>query len=262
MAWLWANTNLSWVGYYLAGAPNLFHSVSQWEGNCKTLINQGWRIAPVWVGYQDPGTLGQQVVPNFLAQDATLGVSDGNLAVAALKADGFGPGSVAYLDIETSTASAQEQRYARSWCATLAASGYGAGIYCPANTAAAYHTLDPNAPIWVAKYYSPSNSAYVQTSDNILPSYDPGLQSTNASAWQYEQGFDSKLPGGWSITIGGSKFGLDLDSGQPVTQLTSPAFLSAVQDGYISGATVFADANGKANLMRARSWLRPTLMGI
>jgi hypothetical protein len=101
MAWLWANTNASWVGYYLFGAPN--RGTSPWKGKRSTLASQGWKIAPIWVSYQDPNTPDQTNVPDSPEQDDTLVVSDANLALHNLFVEGFDPGSAViprYRDIQ------------------------------------------------------------------------------------------------------------------------------------------------------------------
>jgi len=54
MAWLKANTNLVWCGYYLAPAPS--HRDTSWMGTRATLLAQGWGIAPVYLSSRRRGT--------------------------------------------------------------------------------------------------------------------------------------------------------------------------------------------------------------
>ena len=50
MAWLKANTNLVWCGYYFGVAPS--HSGTSWMGKRAHLVGAGWGIAPIYVGEQ------------------------------------------------------------------------------------------------------------------------------------------------------------------------------------------------------------------
>jgi len=61
MAWLKANTNLVWCGYYLAPAPS--HRDTSWMGTRATLLAQGWGIAPVYLGQQTTGPGSHNVSP-------------------------------------------------------------------------------------------------------------------------------------------------------------------------------------------------------
>jgi hypothetical protein len=53
MAWLKANTNLVWCGYYLAPAPS--HHDTSWMGTRAALAAAGWGVAPVYLGQQITG---------------------------------------------------------------------------------------------------------------------------------------------------------------------------------------------------------------
>ncbi|WP_223879189.1 glycoside hydrolase domain-containing protein [Chitinimonas arctica] len=92
MAWLKANTNLVWCGYYLAPAPS--HPGTSWMGQRAALQAAGWGIAPVYVGQQLSSQPGSHTVT------AAQGTIDGNQAAALLQTDGFGPGRWVYLDLE------------------------------------------------------------------------------------------------------------------------------------------------------------------
>src|SRR5579859_4599496 len=83
MAWLRANTNFVWCGYYLAPAPS--HRDTSWMGNRATLSSQGWGIAPVYLGQQITG-------PGSHNPSAAQGATDGNDAADLMDGDGFQPG--------------------------------------------------------------------------------------------------------------------------------------------------------------------------
>src|SRR2546423_1700560 len=89
-----ANTNLAWVGDYLA-SPN--HSSTSWAGQLAALSASGWSVSPIYVGQQDP-----VFAPSTQNRNATSsqGATDGN--DAALKAfnEGFAAGTIIYLDVE------------------------------------------------------------------------------------------------------------------------------------------------------------------
>src|ERR1700755_3469138 len=91
MAWLKANTNLVWCGYYLAPAPS--HHDTSWMGARAALVAQGWGIAPVYLGQQTPA-------PGSHNPSVGQGTTDGNNAAKLMTGEGFAPGSCVYLDLE------------------------------------------------------------------------------------------------------------------------------------------------------------------
>jgi putative Ig domain-containing protein/glycoside hydrolase-like protein/cadherin domain-containing protein/HYR domain-containing protein len=256
MAWLWANTNLSWTGYYLPGGPNLTNNHrSEWQAKLDTLATQGWTSVAIWVGYQDPGssaalsTPGHTVKLSELPLDLTkagdVGVKDAKDAINAAIVEGFAPGSVIYLDIEWSGATPQEQVYLENWANTLSLGGYVAGIYCPTSAADPYHEILPNAPIWVTHPLSSASEAFVPNDTTIFPEYEP--ESPVASAWQYEFGAGTSIA--FTINVRGANYQPDLDSGNPVPTTSDHLWLvGTAAEGYLEGATVFQDANGNDKL--------------
>ena len=49
LSWLWANTNISWLGYYLAPAPAHCTDLSWMSYSYQTLHQQqGWNVAPLY----------------------------------------------------------------------------------------------------------------------------------------------------------------------------------------------------------------------
>ena len=86
MAWLKQNTNLTWVGYYLYPAPsrnaqNINPADNSWMGHYAALTQQGWTVASIYVGEQDPTS-----APGSLSTNPTSskGVTDGNTAASLL----------------------------------------------------------------------------------------------------------------------------------------------------------------------------------
>src|SRR5579863_9317386 len=75
LAWLKANTNLGWCGYYLGPAPR--HPDARWMGQRAALQSAGWGIAPIYVGLQLGGR-GSHIVTQ------AQGAIDGSDAVAKM----------------------------------------------------------------------------------------------------------------------------------------------------------------------------------
>ncbi len=195
MAWLRQNSNLAWVGYYLYPAPSrnvASNGGSSWMGHFFTLAAQGWAVAPIYIGEQDPAHESQD--PGNSSNPSTAkGMADGNSAetnylglansaVPLLIQEGFPIGTTVYLDIETSGAQSQpELDYISAWCSAVRAAGYIPGIYCLASAFASIATVEPNAPFWIANPINPSPGG------TPFPTMDPsGSGVSSATAWQYQ----------------------------------------------------------------------------
>jgi hypothetical protein len=121
MAWLKANTNLVWCGYYFGPAPS--HSGTSWMGKRANLVAAGWGIAPLYVG--------EQVIPPG-SQDpsATKGTTDGREAVTFMANEGFAPESCVFLDLEDGSLPQRLSDYTASWIKAVADGGFQPGVYC------------------------------------------------------------------------------------------------------------------------------------
>jgi Ca2+-binding RTX toxin-like protein len=223
MSWLLQHTDLEWVGYYLYPAPsrNVSHGSGSWTGHYSTLVTQGWKIAPIYVGEQDPN-LADPAADLSTNPSAAKGVADGNSAetnsaglpdsaVPLLLADHVPTGTVVYLDIETYGAqSAAELSYIQSWCSAVAAAGYVPGIYCLAGggTQASIAAVEPNVPYWISDPTNPSPPG------TPFPTPDPsGSGVGSAVAWQYETNPNYHISIPTSVLASGS-LQVDLDSAQ------------------------------------------------
>ena len=113
LAWLKANSNLTWCGCYLAPAPS--HGDTGWMGRRAALAAAGWGIAPIYVGQQLAG-------PGSHAVTTAHGAIDGAAAAALMAGEGFAPGSYVYLDLEDG-APFQPPRtdYVTAWAAAVRA---------------------------------------------------------------------------------------------------------------------------------------------
>lgn len=126
MAWLKAHSNLSWCGYYLSPAPNLYPPANSWRGRRAALAGH-WGFAPVYVGQQVRH--GASAVSAIL--DYRQGCIDALEAVDDAIRDGFPPGTCLFLDWEDGGPLSSESRdYAGGWLRTVKSRGYAPGLYC------------------------------------------------------------------------------------------------------------------------------------
>jgi len=176
IAWLKANTNLVWCGYYLAPAPS--HQSASWMGNRAALVAAGWGIAPLYVGRQITG-------PGARSPNAQNGTDDGNNAVQLLSSEGFPANTAVYLDLENGPPLTSDQEdYIANWCTQIRAGAYTPGIYCSHLLAETVHNLQTDAQIWAFKVTTtaphPGPAPY--------PTLDPaGCGYPGARAWQLGQ---------------------------------------------------------------------------
>jgi hypothetical protein len=214
MEWLIDHTDMRWVGYYLYPAPSrnvASNGGSSWMGNFATLAGQGWRVAPIYIGEQDPTHAGEDPNdshdPSSTFTSPTLGTiskgtADGNsdelsssssgrlpnAAVSLLQdilhngKDAFPIGTTVYLDVETSgTQSTAELNYIKDWCTAVASGGYNPGIYCLRSAYASIQAIEPTVPYWIA---NPNSDP--RTTGPQFPTLDPaGSGVAGAAAWQY-----------------------------------------------------------------------------
>jgi hypothetical protein len=198
MAWLKADTNLSFVGFYLAPAPS--RPTSDWMGRRGTLAAQGWGFAPVYVGQQEATQPGQHVLT------APQGAIDAQDAVSLMNVEAFPRGSVVYLDIEQGGAeSAATQAYSCAWIDAVNADGsYHPAVYCSHTTAPSLLALRPGTQLWVW------NIAGAVPGPNYppnLPANNPSVSGVpSATVLQYAQNVSIDLHNGPT-----AKLGLDLD---------------------------------------------------
>ncbi|MCG2673262.1 pre-peptidase C-terminal domain-containing protein, partial [Bradyrhizobium sp. GCM10023182] len=214
MAWLFANTNLREVGYYLGkkidstdlpgiiaeGQTQHGSNVSNtndfsWMGTHDALVAQGWKIAPIFVGQQDPTYVTNNGLSLYDVPTQAMGTIDGDEAAKLLTGQGFQGNSntVVYLDWENGgSISSDEAQYFVAWSAEISAAGYLPGIYSPYSAApsiqSALTQAGYSALFWAANVNDdlahPSN---YQPSGNTFLTSDPttGSAFSDATGWQY-----------------------------------------------------------------------------
>ena len=158
MEQLYENTPLSYVGFYLAPAPN--HPDASWMGKLAVLRDQGWGVLPAYVGLQQQNekdangndikfNLIDQANINHATQQGTDNAQDAlQLAgIAALEA-----GACIFLDIESSVRLSDNTfAYVSAWVAGVQQGGYQPALYCPVGRADELHGAQPGVPIWVSR---------------------------------------------------------------------------------------------------------------
>lgn len=175
MAWLRANTNLVWAGFYLAPAPS--HPDASWM-NADDADLEGWGFAPIYLGQETTG-------PGSHKVNAAQGAIDGADACKLMTAAGFDKGAVVYLDNEAGPPMLTPMReYVGAWCDAVVAGGFTVGVYCSFLLGAQTKALRPNAKIWCfhVRTVSPHN-----VPGETFPNPDPSASGfPGANVWQLD----------------------------------------------------------------------------
>jgi Domain of unknown function (DUF1906)/Calx-beta domain len=234
MQWLRLNSNLSWVGYYLYPAPSrnvAGNGGNSWMGNRSVLSQQGWSVAPIYIGEQDPT---KQDSSDSTNPSSAKGTQDGNSsevnsmglpnsAVPLLQQEGFPLGATVYLDIETSGAQSQaELDYVKSWCMAVSSAGYVPGIYCLASAYSSIATIEPTVVFWIANPTNPTPGG------DIFSTMSPsGSGVPNATAWQYQSASTYTIPVSTTVLASGS-LQVDLDVVNLVQSEQAPIITASI----------------------------------
>jgi hypothetical protein len=178
-----SDTNLCFVGFYLAPAP--CHPDDGWMSKRTFLTGLGWGLVPVYVGQQEAGASPCQACNLTSAQ----GGLDGKQAAGLMASAGFPQNSVVYVDCEQGgPASHGVLAYVGAWVDAVAANAYTPGIYCSHTTAASLLAIRPNVRVWAWKITS---SAPGPTFPTNAPD---GSGVSQATVWQYCQNATVTFP--------------------------------------------------------------------
>lgn len=177
MAWIKGNTNAVWCGYYLGPAPS--HPEINWMGRRSQLQQNGWGLAPTYLGQELSG-------PGSHLVNAAQGAVDGAGAATLMRQDGFAPLSTVYLDLEDGAPFVEPRvGYVEAWARAVNENGYKPGFYCSHGIASAVHQSVPEARIWAFKVDISDTHPYP---DLVFPDPAPnGCGYPAAFAWQLEQ---------------------------------------------------------------------------
>lgn len=208
MAWLKANTNLVWCGYYLGGAPS--HPDESWMGKRVALTAAGWGLAPLYVGEQD-------VPPGSEHPSAAKGRTDGHQAVALMTSEGFAPGTRIFLDLEDGSLLSPLPAYTAAWIDAVNVGGFQGGVYCSHKIAQHVSDLRPGVPIWAFKV--PTTDPHDSPGPPFREDDPAGSGFAEAVAWQLDQHGTIHVP-----PAHGGRLTVDLDSASsPDPGLVPPA---------------------------------------
>ena len=195
MAELRASTNLVWTGFYLAPAPS--HPGTSWMKKRAVLLQQGWGLAPLYLGQQEAGPGSHQV-------SAAQGDADGADALVLAQKAEFPSGTIIYLDIERGgPLSAAMREYVQRWCAQVKAGGYVPGAYLSHLSAASARQAVPELVLWVYRIKQGDFGVDKEAPFRDPPPSDSGV--LGAVAWQWAQ--NCKIP----APVPGGKQLVDLD---------------------------------------------------
>jgi hypothetical protein len=197
LAWLKANSNLAWCGYYLAPAPS--HQETSWMGRRAAMAGAGWGLAPTYLGQQLAG-------PGRHDVSGAQGAIDGRGAAALMAGEGFPAGSYVYLDLEDG-APLQSPRtdYVTAWAAAVRAAGYEPGVYCAHTIGEDVHAVVPRARIWACRVTTSAPHPFPGTNFPDVP--PAGCGYAGAYMWQLGQSCRISLataPGSLEVDLSSS----------------------------------------------------------
>ncbi len=117
----------TWLGYYLNSPCHTASRYKPWMGNWRSLVQQGWGLAILFVGYQANGCGSDDL-------SRGVGESHGTATISLMgKAEGFANGCTVFLDVEffESPIPAPMSDYICGWIRALLDDGrFKPGIYC------------------------------------------------------------------------------------------------------------------------------------
>jgi Domain of unknown function (DUF1906) len=249
-AWKTASPYLG-VGTYIGGVsrscaqPNL---TAAWVTGASL---QGWRIIPIYVGYQAPCT-GRPNVTKFTVVTAEiLGTVDAADAVLQAQALGMLPGSAIYGDMEHYPASDPTCRtavlsYVSAWTKELHRLGYLAGMYANLSSGATHLS-----EAYVAPDYARPDVLWMASWDGISTLTDwtgiPNVQWSNHQRGKQYRGDHDETYGGVKINIDSNRFDAPVATVGYAYQVTSeinlngrsgPKTSTPIVQAYAPGATV------------------------
>jgi len=246
-AWKAASTYQG-VGVYIGGVsrscaqPNL---TASWV---TAAALQGWRIIPIFVGYQAPCTRRSSVAKFTNTTAPILGTADAADAVLQAQALGILPVSAIYGDVEhyrasNSTCRSAVLSYISAWTKELHRLGYLAGVYAnlssgakhfsEAYTSTGYARLDA---VWIARWDNNSSlTGWAGVPDN---------QWSNSQRAKQYRGDHDETYGGIKINIDSNRFDAPVATVAYPYQITSSADLNGRSAPSTSAALVRSYAPG------------------
>jgi uncharacterized protein YraI len=239
------------VGVYIGGVSRSCAQPNLTAAWVTATSLQGWRIIPIYVGYQPPCTTRPNVTRFTSTTAATVGTADAAAAVLQAQAVGMLPGSAIYGDMEHYSATDPDCRravltYVSAWTKELHRLGYLAGMYAnlfsgakhfsEAYVSTAYARLDV---LWIARW---DGSTALTGWAGIH-----NAQWSNHQRGKQYRGDHDETHGGVKINIDSDRFDAPVATVGYAYQITSSANLNGrsgpktstpVVTTYAPGATV------------------------
>jgi uncharacterized protein YraI len=218
------------VGVYIGGVSRSCAQPNLTVSWVTAMSLQGWRIIPIYVGYQAP-CIRRSSAARFTSDTAgVLGTSDAADAVSQAQALGILPGSAIYGDMEHYSPNDPECRtavlaYVSAWTKELHRQGYLAGTYAHISSGArhlseAYTSTTYARPdaLWIARW--DNNSTLTDWTG--IPN---ALWSNHQRGKQY-RGDHNETHGGIKIDIDSDRFDAPVATVGYGYQITSSANLN------------------------------------
>jgi hypothetical protein len=181
--------NFSFVGYWLAPPPG--EQANTWIGKRALLLAHGFGLAVLF-----PARPPSELKSDELA--VTGGTNDGRQASVAARAEGFGPRTIIFLDLEEGgRLPTALQAYLRSWVDELGGHGFRAGVYCSGMPVSEGHGISITTADDIQNHIGRRELTYWIYNDACPPS--PGCVKgenppspaasgiSRASIWQFAQ---------------------------------------------------------------------------
>lgn len=131
MGWLWVH-GFRITGFYLNHHRGPGGEDESWTLRRSSLINAGWGLAPLYLGYQTVDSRGHHLPPP--SDPVSIAAVDATESVALLNKAGFPRGSALYFDIEDGTVpSANYDSYLDAWFQGIRSAGFLPAVYCSHN---------------------------------------------------------------------------------------------------------------------------------
>jgi hypothetical protein len=239
------------VGTYIGGVSRSCAQPNLTAAWVTATSLQGWRIIPIYVGYQAPCTSRPNVTKFTDITGATLGTADAADAVLQAQALGFLPGSAIYGDMEHYAATDPVCRtavltYVSAWTKEIHRLGYLAGTYANLSSGAKHLS-----EAYVSTAYARPDALWMARWDGIstLTSW-PGIHDVQWSNHQRGKqyiGDHAETYGGIEINIDSDRFDAPVATVGYAYQVTTSANLNGrtgpktstpLVQAYAPGATV------------------------
>lgn len=176
MATLKARTGWTWAGFYLGGSNASCPSTAMGSAWLSSVVQQGWSLAPLWVGPQAPtsscGSCGKLSTSNPSGD----GVAQADAAVSVARSIGMGAGVPIYYDMESYARGSSSSPYVLSflsaWTGELHRLGYRSGVYSSSGTGMLDLVADYNSTVHTRPdFIWPANwNGAATTTDPYIPS--------------------------------------------------------------------------------------------